>query len=155
MQPIQVLIVDDDDLLRQEMCAWLESAKDIMIVGAAKDHRQGMSLIRETQPDVLLLGIDSLGANNFPAILTQIQSRFPRLKILVLHEDGQQDLVLEAFKAGAMGHLVKGTVRPDELAEAIRTVHRGEVVLSSRLAGSILDKVTRKRLQESPAPHRD
>lgn len=155
MHPIQVLTVDDDDLLRQEVCAWLEAAEDITIVGAVKDPRQGINLIQETLPDVLLLGIGSLGASSLQAILTQVRSRVPRLKIIVLHEDGQQDLVLEAFKEGAMGHLVKGTVRPNELVEAVRAVERGNVVLSSRIAGSILDEIMRRRLQERPAPDRD
>jgi DNA-binding NarL/FixJ family response regulator len=141
MRPIRIFVVEDEDLFRQTLCAWLEPAKDIAIVGAAQDRRQIINLLHEANPDVLLLGIGSLGANNLPAILGQIQSRFPCLKIIVLHEDGQQDRVLEAFKAGAMGHLLKGTARPDEVVGAIRTVNRGDVILSSRIAGSILDEV--------------
>ena len=86
MHPIQVLTVDDDDVLRQEVSAWLESAEDITIVGAAKDPRQAINLIQETRPDVLLLGIDSLNASSLQAALTQVQGRFPYLKIIILHE---------------------------------------------------------------------
>lgn len=141
MPPIQVLIVDDDDRFHQQMDAWPELPKDVTIVGAARDHAQAISLIRRAQPDVLLLGLGSFNTSNLRAILAQVRSRFPRLKVIVLHEEGQQDLVLEAFKEGARGHLVKRTGRADELVEAIRAVHRGDVVLSPRLAGSIVDEV--------------
>jgi DNA-binding NarL/FixJ family response regulator len=141
MRPIQVFIVEDEDPFRETLGAWLEPAKGIAVVGAAQDGRQLVNLLHEANPDVLLLGIGSLATNNLPAIVEQIQRRFPGLRVIVLHEDGQQDRVLEAFKAGAMGHLLKGTVQPDEVVAAVHTVNRGDVVLSSRIAGSILDEV--------------
>ena len=59
----------------------------------------------------------------------------------MLHEDDQQDRVLAALKEGAKGHLDKETVQPDEVVEAVRTVERGDVVLSSHIAGNMVDEV--------------
>jgi DNA-binding NarL/FixJ family response regulator len=149
MPPIQVLIVDDDDRFRQTIDAWPEFPEDVTVVGVTSGQQQVVSLIHEARPDLLLLGTGSLDTDSFTANLAQVHRRFPGLKIIVLHEAGQQDLVLEAFRVGAVGHLVKGTVQPDEVVEAIRAVERGDVVLNPRIAGSMVDEIVQRRLQEN------
>jgi DNA-binding NarL/FixJ family response regulator len=146
--PIKVLIVSDDDLLRQRVRTMLESAADVTIVSEAQDGEEAMDLIhemhRETQPDVILLEIDIPHANNLRAI-GQMRKLSPSTKIIVLNDDGQEGLVLEAFRKGALGHLVKDKAQPDEIIQAIRAVSRGEAVLSPGVAGNILDEVVSAR----------
>lgn len=141
--PIKVFIVDDDDLLRQRTRAWLESADGITVVGEAKDGQQAIALIGEARPDVILLDISTRPASNLQAV-GQICKLFPHTKVIALNEDGQEELVLEAFRKGALGHLVKGKAQ-SEIVEAIRAVDRGKAILSPGVAGCILDEVVQKR----------
>lgn len=147
--PIKVFIVDNDDLLRQRTCALLESADGITVVGEAKDGQQAIALIRETRPDVILLDISTARASNLQTV-GQICELFPHTKMIVLNDDGQEQLVLEAFRKGVLGHLVKGKAQPAEIVEAIRAVDRGQAVLSPGIAGSMLDEVVQERRHSAP-----
>jgi DNA-binding NarL/FixJ family response regulator len=142
--PIKVSILDDDDSFRQRTRALLEGADGITVVGEAKDGQQAIALIGETRPDVILMDISTPRASNLQTVV-QICELFPHTKVIVLNEDGQEQPVLEAFRKGALGHLVKGKAQPAEIVEAIRAVNRGQAVLSPGIAGCILDEVVQKQ----------
>ena len=86
---IKVAIVDDDDPYRRRTRALLESAEGITVVGEARDGQEAISLIRETDPDVILLGIDTPHASNVEPI-AQIRELSPCTKIIILHDEGQE-----------------------------------------------------------------
>jgi DNA-binding NarL/FixJ family response regulator len=140
---MKVLVVDDNDLFRQRTCALLERVEDITVVGEAKDGQRAIALIRETCPDIVLLGIGTPQASNLQMVV-QIGELFPHIKIIVLNDEDQEQLVLEALKRGALGHLVKGKTRPAEIVEAIRAVGKGEAILSPGVAGCMLDEYLKK-----------
>jgi DNA-binding NarL/FixJ family response regulator len=146
--PIKVFIMDDDGLFRQRTRALLEGADGITVVGEAKDGQQAIALIGETRPDVILMDISTRPASNLQAVV-QICELFPHTKVIVLNEDGQEELVLEAFRKGALGHLVKGKAQPDEIVEAIRAVNRGKAVLSPGVAGRMLDEVVQEQQRKA------
>lgn len=146
--PIKVSILDDDDSFRQRTRALLEGAGGITVVGEAKDGQRVIDLICETRPDVILLDISTARASNLQTV-GQICELFPDTKVIVLNEDGQEQLVLEAFRKGALGHLVKGKARPAEIVEAIRAVDRGQAVLSPGIAGCILDEVIQEQQRKA------
>jgi DNA-binding NarL/FixJ family response regulator len=141
---IKVSIVDNNDLFRQKTRVLLEGADGITVVGEAKEGRQAIALIRETRPDVILLDISVRPAGNLQA-MGQICELFPDARIIVLNGEGQEQLALEAFKKGALGHLVKEKVQPVEMVKAIYAVSRGEAVLSPVIAGCILDEVIQEQ----------
>jgi DNA-binding NarL/FixJ family response regulator len=142
--PIKVLIVSDDDLLRQRMRTVLESATGFTIVGQTQDGGEAIDLIhgmcRETHPDVVLLEIDTPHTSNLETV-AQIRALFPHIRIIVLNDDGQQGSVLEAFRKGALGHLVKDRAQPTEIVNAIRAVSRGKAIINSNVAGRMLDQI--------------
>ena len=144
VNPIKVSIVDDDDSFRRDVRVWLESANGITVVGEAQDGQQAISLIRETHPDVVLLDIGTRHASSLQAI-RQICAWFPHTKIIVLHDAGQEELVLDALRQGVLGHLVKGKAQPAEIVQAIRAVSRGEAILSPDVAGCILNETVQKQ----------
>ncbi|MBN1993565.1 MAG: response regulator transcription factor [Anaerolineae bacterium] len=146
---IKVSIVDNDDLFRRRARAWLEGTNGITVVGEAKEERQAIALIRETRPDVILLDISARPANDLQT-MGHICELFPDAKIIVLNGEGQEQLALEAFKKGALGHLVKEKVQPIEMVKAICAVSRGEAVLSPGIAGCILDEVMQERRHSAP-----
>lgn len=135
--PIQVLIVDNESAFLQKARTSLESAGGITVVGTATDEQEAVMIVRETHPDVVLLDID---LERIAPILTLSRHS----KIIVTHALGQERLVLEALKKGALGHLIREKVHPDEIVAAVRAVYRGEAVISSGIAGRILDQVFRK-----------
>jgi DNA-binding NarL/FixJ family response regulator len=147
--PIRVLTVDNDDSFRQKTYASLESAEGIIVVGEVKDGREAITLVRETCPDIVLLDINTPHASNLKTVV-QICELFPHIKIVVLHDDGQEQLALDALGKGALGHLVKGRTQPAEIVQAIHAVNRGEAVISSGVAGRILDQVFQKKPDKRP-----
>ncbi len=138
-QSIRVAIVDQDAVCRQ-MSALLESVGGFTVVGEASDADRALALMRDSRPDVLLLSLEALGSNG-PEAVAQVHTLSPGTQVIVWNESGQETMVLETFRQGALGHLVRGQAGPEEIARAIRAVHRGEAVLSPALAGRILDEV--------------
>jgi DNA-binding NarL/FixJ family response regulator len=138
-----VLIVGDDDVLCHEMRQALESKAGVIYVGQARDGKRAIDLLhhvqREALPGVVLLDI----ANNLQTV-AQMRALFPRTQVIVLNDDGQEELVLQALREGALGHLVKDKAGPDDIVQAVRAVSRGEAIFSPDIAGRMLDKVTRK-----------
>ena len=145
---IQVAIMDDDPYLQRTRML-LESIEGITVVGEARDGQEAISLIRETDPDVILLGIDIPHASNVEMIV-QIRESSPHAKIIILHDEGQDQLVLDVLRKGALGHLVREKALPAEIVAAIRAVGRGEAVISSGVAGRILDQVFQKKPDKRP-----
>ena len=146
---MKVLVVDDNDLFRRRTCALFESAEGITVVGEAKDGQRAIALIGEACPDIVLLNVGTPQASNLQMV-GQIGELFPHIKIIVLNDEGQEQLVLEALRRGALGHLVKGKTRPAEIVEAVRAVGKGEAVLSPGVAGCMLDEYLLKKLGEDP-----
>jgi len=142
--PIRVFIVDADDSFRQRLCTLLGGTEGVTVVGETKEGQQAIALIHEARPDVVLLDIGTQHASNLQ-IVTQICELLPPTKVIVLHNEGQEQLVLEAFRQGALGHLIKERIQPARIVEAARAVSRGEAILSPGVAGRMLDKVVHER----------
>ena len=126
--------MDDDSSFRQAVCGWLDGASDVEIVGETQGGPGVLHWLGEVQPEVLLLDIAALSAAQMREVTAQA-------KVIVLHLPGQEQLVLTALRAGALGHLDKGSVRPSQAIAAIRAARRGTAFLSPAMAGRILDEV--------------
>ncbi len=110
---IRVLIVDDDPLVRAGLTMILEAAEDLEVVGEAGDGREAIARVREHRPDVLVL--------------------------TTFHLD---EYVFGALDAGASGFALKD-LRPRELIEAVRVVHRGDALLSPADTRALIDRYAR------------
>ncbi len=122
-EPIQVLLVDDQGLIRQGLKALLELNADLQIVGEAENGETALQRVESLQPDVVLMDI-RMPVMDGVAATRAIISRFPQVKVLVLTTFDDQDYVTEALKVGAQGYLLKDTPS-EELAQAIRLIHKG------------------------------
>ena len=140
--PIRVAIVDDDEGFRQAACGWLDGAGNILIVGEAQSGQGMTRWLRQVQPDVVLIDVDAASA-------AQVRELAADAGVIVLHGAGQEVQVLEALRAGALGHLEKPGVRPAQVLAAIRAVSRGQAVLSPALAGQVLDEVVLRLKREN------
>lgn len=120
---IRVLCVDDHPLMRDGIAFALQSQRDMELVGEAVDGDEALRLYRELRPDVTLMDLQMPGLNGIAAI-EAIRKDFPRARIVVLTTYSGDVQASRAFKAGAMGYLLKNMLR-NELIGTIRTVHAG------------------------------
>ena len=127
---IHVLLVDDQPILRQGLQALLSLEADLCIVGEASHGREALDIIQKTlntpnAVEVVLMDI-RMPVMDGVAASREIYQRFPNVKVLVLTTFDEDELVQQAVTAGAVGYLLKDTPA-EELAQAIRSVHRGYV----------------------------
>ncbi len=137
-EPIRVAIVDDDPSFRQTVCRWLEGVEGVEIVGEMAGGPEVLHRLREVQPEVLLLDVAALSVE-------QIRAAAAWARIIVLHVPEQEPLVLEALRAGALGHLDKTNAHPSRASAAVRAASRGAAFLSPAMAGRVLDEVSARQ----------
>jgi len=142
-------MVDDHMLIRQGLNALLQAEIDIKIVGEAGDGNQAVQLTRDLQPDVVLMDAQLPGGVSGLQATRIITSSFPQVKVLALTMHDDSDYVFGMLRAGASGYLLKqGAV--EELAAAIRTVHRGQSALHPAIARIVVEQVNRQELLDRP-----
>jgi DNA-binding NarL/FixJ family response regulator len=126
----RVLLADDQELVRAGLRMIVDSAPDLTVVGEAATGRQAVRLAREARADLVLMDIRMPDLDGLAAT-RQITAddNLAGVKVLILTTFEVDEYVFEALRAGASGFLGKGS-RPDVLVEAIRTVARGDSLLS-------------------------
>ncbi len=140
-RPIRVLLADDHPVVRQGLRTFLELQDDVEIVGEAADGPEAVAVAGRILPDVVLLDLVMPGMDGVEAI-RGVRAASPGTRVVVLTTFSDDRMVVDSVKAGAAGYLLKD-VRPPDLAEAVRAVHRGESVLHPRVAGKLMREVAR------------
>ncbi len=133
--PPTVLIVDDHELFRAGVKA--EIAARVAVLGEAGSVADAITLIRQRQPDVVLLDVHVPDGGGLEIIRT-IGAELPGVRFLALSVSDAPEDVIDLIRAGARGYVTK-TITAAELVAAIERVAGGEVVLSPTLAGFVLD----------------
>ena len=133
---IRVLIVDDHFVVRQGLAALLVARNGMIVVGEATNGRDAVAQAHELQPDVILMDM-MMPEVDGPQAIAQIKAENPGARILVLSSFGESKNVTAAMHAGAMGYLLKDS-SPDDLFHAIRSVHRGNLVIPQALANDFM-----------------
>lgn len=148
---IRVLLVDDQSLIRQGLKALLELEPDLQVVGEAENGQSAIALVETLQPDVVLMDI-RMPIMDGVAATKEIVEQFADSKVLVLTTFDDDEYVAAAMGYGAQGYLLKDTPS-EELAAAIRAVHKGY----TQLGPGILEKVMIKPPVPSvnPSPNWD
>lgn len=133
--PIRVFVVDDHHLFRVGVRSELEGEVDL--VGEASEVDAAIEMIREREPDVVLLDVHMPGGGG-RAVIKSVAATRPEVRFLALSVSDSPDDVIAVVRAGARGYVTK-TVETEELLAAIRSVANGDAVFSPRLAGFVLD----------------
>jgi DNA-binding NarL/FixJ family response regulator len=124
MQAIRVGIVDDHALVRDGLRLILEREPDIDVVGDAADATAAFALAANRRPHVMIIDL-TLGGSDGIALLRDMTSRHPRIRLVTLTMHEHEETVRQAFLAGAAGYVVKGAPSVDLIA-AVRAVARNQ-----------------------------
>lgn len=135
---IRVLLVDDHEMVRLGLSAYLASQPDIEVVGEAANGEEGVRLALEHRPDVITMDLVMEGMSGIEAT-QQLCEKMDQPKIIVLTSFIDDDKVYPVLEAGAMSYLLK-TAKAQEIAEAIRQAAKGEPVLATKVTGKMLSR---------------
>lgn len=137
---IRVLLADDQPLLRSGFRVLIDAAPDLEVVGEAATGRQAVELARQNRADVILMDIRMPDLDGLAATRMIAQDEdLAGVHVLILTTFELDEYVFQALRSGASGFLGKGA-EPDELLAAIRTVHRGDCLLSPTATRSLITR---------------
>ena len=134
--PIRVMIVDDHLMVRDGLRVFLSIYDDILVVGEADDGQKAVSLCDEVEPNVILMDLLMPNMDGFEATRL-IRAKDSSIQVVALTSFANQELVEQAFKAGAISYLLKD-VHSDKLAETIREARRGRAMIDSAAAQALV-----------------
>lgn len=129
---IRILLVDDHIVLRMGLVTAANGEPDMKVVGEAENGEDALSVYRECQPDVVVLDL-RMPKHGGLETLQMLKEEFGSVRALVFSNYASGDEVLQAFKAGASGFVVKD-MPLDNLLEGIRRVHQGEQYVPPQVA---------------------
>lgn len=138
--PIKVLLVDDHPMVIKGLRLFLQTRKEIQVVGDASNGKQALAKVAELEPDVVLMDLMMPEMDGVEATKA-IKSAYPQVKVVILTSFSDQDHVLPAIQAGAQGYQLK-EVEADELVTAILAAHQGLTNLHPRAANQLVTHVT-------------
>jgi two-component system, NarL family, response regulator NreC len=134
---IRILLADDHVVLRHGLSKSLQAEPDMEVIGLAADGLTAVELARELSPDVIIMDIGMPDLNGIEAT-RQIVRQSPTVRIIALSMHSAKKFIMEMFKAGASGYLLKDC-EYDELAVAVRTVASGKNYISPSISGLLVE----------------
>jgi DNA-binding NarL/FixJ family response regulator len=148
---IEVLLADDQALVRAGFRSLLDAEDDIAVVAEAGDGRQAVSLTRQKRPDVVLMDIRMPGLDGLEATREVASDRgLADVRIVILTTFELDEYVFEALRSGASGFLVKDT-EPVDLLAAVRLVASGEALLSPSVTRRVIEEFASRAKQPPPS----
>jgi DNA-binding NarL/FixJ family response regulator len=138
---IQVLLADDQTLIRQGIRLLLEIEADIRVVGQAANGMEAIQQVESLRPDVVLMDVRMPEMDGVEAT-RQLTQRFPEVKVIILTTFEDDETVFEGLKAGARGYLLKD-ISSEDMANAVRRVAAGEALIEPRLTRKVLAEFSR------------
>jgi len=136
---IRILIADDHGIVRQGLRMYLGSDPEIEIIGEARDGAEALKLARQLHPDVVLMDL-LMPVMDGIAATSAIRRELPDTEVVALTSVLEDDAVVEAIRAGAIGYLLKDT-EAHELRRAIKAAAAGQVQLSPQAAARLMREV--------------
>lgn len=136
-----VILVDDHPM-------WLDTLTKVLtrwgaqVIARARDGDEAARIVADASPDVIVMDMDLPTISGVEATARVLEVR-PDARVLVLSGSEERAKVIAAVQAGASGYLLK-TVEPEDVCDAVRRVHAGELVFPPALAGVVLDEFRRR-----------
>lgn len=149
-RPIKVMLVDDHEMVRIGLAAVLETEEDIEIVGEAGNGADGIKLVEQTRPDVVLMDLVMEGMDGIETT-RRLTKMYPEVKVIVLTSFLDDEKMYPVIEAGAFSYLLK-TSRASEITAAIRAAVKGQSILESQVATKMMNRL---RQPQQTAAHND
>lgn len=153
MKKIRVILVDDHALVRLGLMTLINDQPDMTIVGEAGTGAEAVRLVERLNPEVALMDIRLPGEGGLEAT-RQISERFPQTRVIMLTSFADEELVVQAIRAGAAGYLLK-EVGNDEVLNAIRSAAAGKAVLDASTTARLFQRVRKSERQSDEDAFRD
>jgi DNA-binding NarL/FixJ family response regulator len=144
---IELVIADDQDLVREGLRMMLDAEPDIVVVGEARTGREAIARTHDLSPDVVLMDIRMPEVDGIEAT-RRLAAAGSSAKVLVLTTFDLDEYVYRAMRAGASGFLLKDATR-EQLADGVRSVHAGDALLAPAITRRLVEDYCRR-----PSPDR-
>jgi len=136
-EPLRILVVDDDAILRAGLMLLLAQEGGMQVVGEAASAEQALELTDQLSPALVIMDLEMPGMGGLEGVAA-LRARHPDVGVLVLSMHGTADWIRRAFEAGAAGY-VRKTAVPQELGQAIRSVADGQRYLHPALGAALME----------------
>ena len=133
---ISILLADDHRIIRDGLRSLLSTMPEMQVVGEAENGRQALRIARKHNPDLVIMDISMPDLNGIEAT-RQILAESPGTKVLALSMHSDRQFVIQMFRAGVSGYLLKNGAF-EELVLAIDTVRKNETYLSPKIASVLV-----------------
>ncbi|WP_017539529.1 response regulator transcription factor [Nocardiopsis halophila] len=140
-EPIRVVLVDDQELVRAGFRMVLDAQPDIRVVGEAGDGREALELLRSVEADIAVVDVRMPGMDGVEAT-RRVRAADDGPRVLILTTFDLDEYAYAALKAGAAGFLLKNSP-PNALLSAVRAVHSGDAVVAPSTTRRLLDRFAR------------
>ena len=139
---IRVILADDHTVVRRGLKAVLGTAKDIEVIGEAKNGHEAIALAERFKPDVIVMDLDMDEMSGADALKEIVAKGLP-CRVLVLTMHAEEEYLVPLLEAGAAGYLVK-SVADRELVDAVRAIASGDMYVRQSAAHVLARRLTRK-----------
>jgi len=146
---VKLVLADDHRLMREGLRTMLENQPDIEVVGEVGDGKAAVDLVRKLKPDVIVMDVNMPRLDGIDAT-RQIHADIPQTKVVVLSMHTERPFVYEIIRAGAAAYVLKDSAIT-ELVQAIHAAMTGQIYLSPRIAGTLVDDFVHHAPKQAPA----
>lgn len=147
-EPVRVLLVDDQPLVRMGLALVLDSTEDIMVVGEGSHGGEGVTLVDDLRPDIVMMDVRMPLLDGIEAT-RRITTQHPRTRVIVLTTYDLDEYAFGGLRAGASAFLLKSTP-PEVLTRSVRLVAQGDCVVEPRITRQLIDHYTRQSRDDQP-----
>jgi NarL family two-component system response regulator LiaR len=146
---VTVVIVDDHQVVRQGVRAFLDAQPDMIVVGEADSGENAIEIASNQAPDVILMDLIMPGMDGIEAT-RRIKKMSPHSRIIILTSYHEDEHIFPAIRAGALSYVLK-SIGPEELADVVRKAAVGEAVLNPQVAARLVQEYQGARM-DAPNP---
>ena len=145
---MRVMLVDDHRLITDMLSEVLADADGVEVVGVARSGEEAIEMASRHKPDVILMDIEMEGIRGIDATRTIVQAR-PEARVVMLTGSGDQSTIVDAIESGAVGYLTKDQSLVDDVVDALRRAHEGEIMVPAPMIGRIISSLAARQRERT------